>query len=115
MRFPSGSPDLLQGPKSETRPVAMRKIQRPGLGSRHNDAHDGDCHLGPGDINRNDLVKTRLPHPLDDEFDVIVYGWMLIGRDMVEVDGLHTAVPRLRRRRSRGRNEIRQVLSAALD
>src|SRR3981189_240828 len=92
----------------------MRKIDRPDLRSRHNDAHNGDSHFSSRDVDDNDLIKTGLAHPLDDEFDVIAHGWMLIRRDVVKADGGETAVPRLYRRCSVGWNEVRQILPAAL-
>ena len=92
----------------------MRKIDRPDLRSPHNDAHNGDPNFLPRDVDDNDLIKTGLAHPLDDEFDVIGHGWMLIRRDIVEADGRASTVPRRYRRCSLGWNEVRQILPAAL-
>ena len=50
--------DLLQRPMSQTCSTAMRKIKRPDLRSRHNDAHNGNSHFSSRDVNDNDLVKT---------------------------------------------------------
>src|SRR6187200_1640596 len=108
-------PNFLQRPRAQTGPAAIRKINRPGLRPRHDHTHDRDSNFLPGDVDDNDLRETGLSHPLDDEFDVVVDGWMPIGRDIVEADGMAAAVLRFYRRRPPGWNEVRQILPAALD
>ena len=75
----------------------MRKIKRPRLRARDDDANHGDPHFLLGDIKDDDLSETGLAHSFNHELDIIVHGRMLIRGNIVEADGMVGAALRLQR------------------